>query len=191
MTSQDARACPSDLLNAALALAEADDAKGLARMEELVRAYPADPRLQYLRGALLAAAQRYDEAMDAMGRALIVAPDFAIARFQLGLLALSSGDPERACATWAPLQLLPNNDPLRCFADGLEHLARDQFQDAEQRLREGIALNRDNAPLNHDMQLVIDQIGEIMRNAADAPEEEAVSSAQMLLAQSMTRRTMH
>jgi tetratricopeptide (TPR) repeat protein len=169
--------CPAPALTAASDRAERDTADGLAAVEALLRDYPTDPRLHFLKGSLLAALQRVDEALAPFAAALIYDPGYAIARFQLGLLQLSSGDPAAAAATWAPLAALGPEEPLRLFADGLQRLAVDDFAGAEAQLRRGIAGNSQIPALNRDMQLVLDTM------SAGPPSEEppASSSAQLLL----------
>lgn len=149
--------CPAPALSEALEAVGADDERGLERIDALAIRHPADPRLHFLRGSVLAGLKRYEEALPAMRRAVAIAPGFALARFQLGLLELSSGNPSAAEATWGPLDTLAADDPLRMFAAGLRHLIRDEFAETVRLLREGIALNRDNPPLNHDMRLLAEQ----------------------------------
>ena len=193
MTSEIPQACPDERLAAVLEIAAEDVARGLGRIEDLLREYPDDPQLHYLAGALLASGGQYGEAMRAMSRALAIRPDFAIARLQLGLLALSSGDGRGAQVTLEPLHALAGDDPLRNFAEGLSHLAGDRFEAASESLRKGILLNDANAPLNRDMKMILDRVEEIRSTAATTREEGAdeTSPAQMLLAQALARRHLH
>jgi tetratricopeptide (TPR) repeat protein len=143
------------------------------------------------RSLLLAAAgyaqiQQYDRAEAAYILALEQQPELAIARFQLGLLQLTTGRPAVAATTWRALGLLDDRNPLKLFKQGLEHLARDEFDAAIARLAEGIAHNPDNAPLNHDMELVIERIRSATpgRPPSGAPREartEAVETTHFLL----------
>ena len=93
-----------------------------------------------------------------MAQALETDPSLEIARFQLGLLHLTSARPEEASQVWAPLGNLPEEHPLHCFKNGLEALARDEFDSCRTWLTKGMALNTTNAPLNGDMQKVLDAI---------------------------------
>src|SRR5918993_1176883 len=171
--------CPDDLLMEALALAEDNEGAALARIESLIEEHPADARLHFLGGSLLAALARYDEARAAMGRSIAIAPDFAIARFQLGLLELSSGDGAAADSTLEPLAELESEDALVLFARGLRHLARDDLAIAADLLRQGMACNRDHPLVSRDMELIVARIEE---GAGEASEpDEATSAAQMLL----------
>src|SRR5687767_2431003 len=132
-----------------------DDGTELARADRLIARYPNDARLHFLRGSILAGIGRPIEALPALSRAVALAPDFAIARFQLGFFQLTSGEAANALGTWGPIALLPADHYLRKFVAGLTHLIRDEFDEAQAQLREGITLNEENPPLNRDMQLII------------------------------------
>src|SRR5689334_11367246 len=94
----------------------------LAPVDELLARYPEDARLHFLRGSLLAGSQRYIEAHAALKRAVELAPDYAIARFQLGFFQLTSGETANALETWGRLDALPDGHYLRKFVDGLRSL---------------------------------------------------------------------
>lgn len=149
-------------------------------LEQAAQQYPKDPRPLLLLAAELVHAKEIDRAEGTYLLALQRAPDFAIARFQLGLLQFTSARPAAAIATWAPLDLLPETDPLRLFKTGLEALGEDRFEDARRWLLEGIARNTSNAPLNRDMQMVIDRIAELGvldGGAKGAPEPKPAEQA--------------
>lgn len=170
--------CPDERLSEALQLAGRDDARGLGAVDQLLAVYPADGRLHFLRGSLLAGLKRYDEARGAMARATELAPSFALARFQYGLLELTSGNAAAAQEIWLPLQTLPTDHYLRIFATGLNHLIRDEFAATIERLGEGIARNAENTILNRDMQLLIEEC----RNKLDErTSDEPISAAHLLL----------
>src|SRR4051812_35723206 len=120
--------CPPEQLQSVLDLARTDDAGALRRLEDLIRDHPMDARLHFLRGSLLAAVREYEQARSAMTRAVDIAPGYSVARFQLGLLELSSGDPAAASQTLAPLQALADADPFHWLSRGLAHLMRDEFE---------------------------------------------------------------
>lgn len=135
--------------------------------------YPNDPRPLLLLAAEFMHAKDVDRAEAAYTGALQRAPSFAIARFQLGLLQLTSGRPSVAMATWAPLEALPADEPLRLFKQGLEALAQDRFADARERILEGMSRNKTNPPLNKDMQKVLDRMTEA--GVADGRAEAAAA----------------
>lgn len=181
--------CPDDMLEQALALAEDDEPAALARIAALLEAHPADPRLHFLGGSLLAGQTRYDEARVAMGRSIQIAPEYAIARFQLGLLELSSGDGAAAELTLQPLAEIESDDALVLFARGLRHLARDDLAVAADLLRQGMARNREHPLISRDMELIVARIEEGAKSG-DEPVEE-MSAAQMLLRQHAAKSTKH
>ncbi|MBC7987855.1 MAG: hypothetical protein H7X93_14480 [Sphingomonadaceae bacterium] len=186
--SRSDRQCPDDLLEAALLRARTSEVDALEGAAALLRDFDADARLHFLHGSLLAGERRYTEAADAMARAVELAPDNPIMRFQHGFLELSSGHAERADQIWQPLSSLEDGHPLRLFAEGLRHLVRDEFAEAAALLERGITRNVENAPLNDDMRLILTEIGGAdVRESAKTPS----SSVQALLQQYATRATRH
>jgi Flp pilus assembly protein TadD len=184
--------CPDETMSALIASMPADAAKALERVEATLADYPGDGRLQFLHGSMLASARRYDEAREAMTRAVTLAPYFWIARFQLGLLLLTSGDPEGAQITWRPLHELPQDHALTTFVRGLEAMIRDEIQEAMTLLELGIARNTENLPLNRDMRMMIEKLSQLELKPAEAPgEDKPTSAVQMLLQQYDNKGTKH
>lgn len=172
-----------------IGLMQADEAAALARVAALVETFPEDARLHFLRGSLLIGAQRNIEAHGALSRAVALAPDFAIARFQLGFFELTSGEPAAALATWAPLADLPEGHYLRLFREGLGLLIEDRFEDAVSRLQAGMRANSENPPLNRDMQLLIDECRPLIgpgSGTSATPDDESATS--VMLRQLTARR---
>lgn len=159
------------------ALSGGDDVEPI---DAALRACPADPRLHFLRGSVLAGSRLYPEARAAMTRAVELAPDYLIARFQLGFLEFTSGDADAAAQTWGPLQALPADHPLRQFAEGLMRLPADDIDGAVTALRQGIEVNEENPALNRDMQLLIE---ELLKTQNPSPDDEPTSETQLLLRQ--------
>ena len=175
----DNNLCPPEPLARIMAAVSADQARGLVEIDAGLRRHPADPRLRFLRGSVLAGLERYDEAREAMALAVELAPDFAVARFQLGFLELTCGAAAAAEATWGPLDALPDTHYLRVLARGLRHLMRDEFAEAAAGLRRGMALNTENPALNGDMQLILDKLS--ADGLIDGAAKEPVSAAHLLL----------
>jgi tetratricopeptide (TPR) repeat protein len=172
--------CSDDELEAVMA-AVADGRDDLVPLDRLLAAYPDEPRLHFLRGSVLAGIGRSIEALAALKQAVALAPDFAIARFQLGFFQLTSGEPADALSSWGPLALLPADHYLRLFVGGLTYLIRDEFVEALAQLRAGIAANVENPPLNRDMQLIVDRVSGLDGGAPSAAPEPAATSATSLL----------
>lgn len=159
---------------------QSGDDRQLARADALLARHPDDARLHFLRGSILASAGRFIEAHQALSRAVQLAPDFAIARFQLGFLQLTSGETNNALETWGRLDNLADGHYLRKFVDGLRCLIRDDFAGVIEALRAGIALNSENPPLNRDMQMIIDRCIPL---AAQTAGEAPVSETSLILQQ--------
>jgi tetratricopeptide (TPR) repeat protein len=169
------------------ALLAAIDKGDEGQMQGVMREFPDDPRLHFLHGSLLAGNKDYQRARIAMRKAVDLAPDFGIARFQLGFLLLTSGEPHAAQEAWGPLFGLADDEPLRLFARGLSHMIRDEFAEAIDHLERGIARNSENLPLNRDMQLIIDEL----KAKEPAEDGEMLSAASLLLRQTAFKPTRH
>jgi len=165
---------------------ERDDADEIAKADALIAEFPDDPRLHFLRGSVLAGQGKAIEAHTALSRAVEIAPDFILARFQLGFFELTSGEAQRALATWGPLDQLPTSHYLAAFVGGLRHLIRDEFAEAIRELRRGIATNGENPPMNRDMQLIIDKSQALLN--AEADQDGGASAASFMLNQLSGRR---
>lgn len=182
--------CSDEEMSQLLTAMQSDAPDELALAERLIDAYPEDPRLHFLRGSLLAGSGRPIEAHASLTRAVEIAPEFILARFQLGFFELTSGEAARALATWEPLGSLDPDYYLAQFVKGLKHLIRDEFTAAISALEAGIAANQENAPLNRDMQLIIDECSGLAggKPAESGPEE---ASATSFLLDQLGRGTTH
>ncbi len=194
--------CPDGPMSELLALAGDDGQAAVARIAALLSDYPDDPRLHFLKGSLLAAQERYRDGRTAMAQAIVLAPGYDIARFQLGLLELSSGDAEAADATLQPLADAAQESALSLFALGLRHLARDNFDQAEALLRRGIEINVEHPLVSRDMQLMLAGIADSRAKIAadahrpapapvDGEEDENLSAAHLLLQRYSDKSTKH
>lgn len=182
--------CPDEELEPLLALAAQDDEAAIERIDALLGRYE-DARLLFLKGSLLAGLQRYDEARREMHAALALSPGFELARFQLGFLEFTSGFAEAAAQVWAPFQQGSEKSAFRLLASGLVRLGEDRWAEARSLLLEGMALNTEHPLINHDMQLILDELHEkalISGESADE-EESATSSVDQLLLQAQLRAT--
>lgn len=181
-----------DSVSVMLEVVARDESQGMAELEKLLGQHPDDPRLHFLKGSLLAGQKSYDAARQEMRKAVDLAPDYAIARFQLGFLLLTSGEAHAAQEAWGPLFGRPEDDPLRLFATGLGHMIRDEFEPAIDLLERGVARNTEVEPLNNDMRLIITELTQKLRGGAgdssgDDQRGEILSPAQMLLRQAALR----
>lgn len=125
-------------------------------------AYPDAAQPHFLLGSEYASLGQMDKAEAGFANALLLAPDFAIARYQLGLLQFSSGRGAVALVTWQPLLALASDGPLPHFVRGFEALAQDDFEDASRSFEAGIERNIDNPPMTADIQKVLREIDRIL-----------------------------
>jgi tetratricopeptide (TPR) repeat protein len=118
---------------------------------------PDNAQLRYLLGAQLAQDQQYDRAVLEMSAALTLDPGLHTARFQLGLLLLTLGQPQRALQVLSPLEQLGEDTALKHFKRGLEALIADDFGNAQRHLHAGMEFDA-SEPLRRDMNLLVERI---------------------------------
>lgn len=156
------RAPDDDIVELLQAMA-APDGNGLEAVDRLLLQWPDDARIHFLRGSLMAGGGNPYEAHRSLSHAVLIDPSFDIARFQLGFFELTSGEADSALETWRPLEALPSDHYLSHFVAGLRALIADHFAECIACLERGTLANQDNAPLNHDMALIIQKCSEILR----------------------------
>lgn len=166
-----------------------DDSNDLEKIDRLLVAFPEDPRLHFMRGSALAGKQRAIEAHQSLQHAVDLAPDFAVARYQLGFFELTSGEAEKALSTWGPLLRLPRDHYLRRFVEGMVNLIRDEFHAAIDEFEAGMAINEENAPMNRDIGLLVGECRKLLQGAT--PEDGNASATSFLLGQMTSSRTRH
>ena len=127
----------------------------VADLERAVVAEPSNPDLRHLLAAEYAQVGEYAQAQREFREVLALNPAAHVARFQLGLLDLTLGEPGRSMEVWAPLELLPAGAALKSFKRGLEALIRNEFETCARLLGEGIEANTQNLPLNDDMRRIL------------------------------------
>lgn len=144
------------LISSGLAASQADDSERAIRLFQQASAVEPEVGLpQFLLGAEYAALGDMDEAEAAFANAVRLAPDFPMARYQLGLLQFSSGRAAVGLLTWQPLLELPESDPLPHFVNGFGALARDQFVEALAFYEQGLQRNTSNPALSADIEKVM------------------------------------
>lgn len=139
------------------------------------RAAELNPRAalpHFLEGAELAQLGQFNEAEAAYATALLLAPAFEMARYQLGLLQFTHERVAVGLMTWGPLFELPPSNPLQRIVHGFSALVRKDFALALACFHEGIAANRDNDALNYDIQMVIQRIESINATAPASRQDE-------------------
>jgi len=177
-----------ELIHVALdAIKRQDGGTALACLKEATARPDSIAVSHFLLASQYAQLQMMDRAVEEFEAAIAMDPGLAIARFQLGLLFLSSGNTERAKDVLTPLTVPGGNEALAHFANGLLHLIRDEFSETVRYLNEGIRLNTENSALNNDMQKIIDEIAKVVPQSSDAEKNiEEESSTQHLLISAYT-----
>jgi len=67
--------------------------------------------------------------------------------------------------------------PLRLFKQAFERLAQDDFEQARLLLRRGIAANTENAPLNRDMELLLEKLAQQGLTGSTAQDQATPNAA--------------
>ncbi len=178
------------------ASAAGDSPTSIAYLKEAVARPNATSRAHYLLGAEYAQIGMYERAVDAMESALALDPSLSIARMQLGMLWLTAGDVVRAESTLAPLGALAADDALRQFGAGLCHLIHDRSDAAVACIEAGIALNTAMAPLNDDMQLILETLARLRAPAVQSVDAHSAAApagedSQHILLSAYTGNTSH
>lgn len=172
--------CPETDMNKIISLMEQNDDTTATEIDRCIGIYIDDPRLHFLRGSYLVGKGNLIEAHKSLSKAVEIAPDYLIARFQLGFFQLTSGESNEALKTWARLDGLPDGHYLKSFVIGLRHLIRDEFLDCIGALEKGVSLNVENPPLNTDMDLIIKRCRPLIENGEEEKTEEISSTSAFL-----------
>jgi tetratricopeptide (TPR) repeat protein len=139
---------------------------------------PASGIPHFLAASEHANAGNLEQAEASFARAVLLAPEFALARYQLGLLQFSSQRPAMALVTWQPLFGLAPADPLHHFVRGFEALARDHFDEAVAHYREGLACNDINQAMASDVLQIVSAVeklpaGKMLQTEPLEPDPDA------------------
>jgi tetratricopeptide (TPR) repeat protein len=166
-----------ELLHLAIAASDRDQTdQALGFLKRAIEVDPNNAKAHYLLGAEHAQIGLFERAIDDMRRAVELDATLDAARFQLGLLLITSSQPQAADEVWHGLEPLGPDHFYVLFKTGLMHLARDEFADCLRCLRAGIAANQTLAPLNTDMQQIIDQVqGMLPPGGGETQDDEAAT----------------
>ncbi len=149
------------LLQAGLAASQANDAqRALELFAQASALFPASGMPHFLAGSEYAALGQIEQAEAELANAVLLAPAFHIARYQLGLLQFSSGRAAAALVSWQPLFDLDEKQALGHFVRGFAALAQDDFLGAKGNFETGLARNTDNPALSADIQKVLQGISD-------------------------------
>jgi hypothetical protein len=116
---------------------------------------PAEGMPHFLMASEHAAEGRIEAAERDFANAVLLAPGFHLARYQLGLLQFSSERAGAALVTWQPLLDLPDGHALGHFVRGFAALARDGFDAAQRHFQQGLACSEGQPALAADIERVL------------------------------------
>lgn len=169
------------------ALERSDVAAAERHLRDAIDARPDAHHAHYLLGATLAQMGQSREAEQSLLTCLRISPNFAIARFQLGLLQLVNGAQDAGRQTLVPL-VSESNAFLARFAQGLIAVVSGRREEAISALREGLLLNEQIPVLNRDMQGVLSRLestdpssGTIAAAVAAVPARATDDSSHVLI----------
>jgi Flp pilus assembly protein TadD len=112
----------------------------------------------YLLAAEHAQLGMMDRAEEGFKKTVEMAPDFPMARFQLGQLYIVKNDMAAAKALLASLTHLPAGQALSCYAKGLVAAANEDANEAISQLQAGLACEQEIPALAQDMQRVLNNL---------------------------------
>ena len=134
---------------------------------------PASGVPHFLIGSALASQEEYEKAETAFSNAVLLSPNFSIARYQLGLLQFTSGRAALALVMWQPLLEIASptaeEQALSLFVRGYAALAQDDFGPALAQFREGVRINSGNAVVSSDVNKVIDRVEKLLASTGITP----------------------
>lgn len=155
--------------------------EALALFQRAVEADPASSLPHFLLAAEHASAGDFARAELSYASSLLLAPDFSLARYQMGLLQFSSQRATVALLTWQPLFLLPEADALLHYVRGFAALAQDAFADALRHFRRGLECTPANPVLSADILQVVEAV-ERLQAPGDAGADDTVATHVLLSA---------
>lgn len=147
------------LISQGLAASQANETgQALRFFEQASELAPESGMPHFLIASELAAAGHMEAAEQAFARAVLLAPGFELARYQMGLLQLALQRTPQALLTWQPLLDLPPTEALGHFARGFTALAADRFQAAWEAFAAGLACESVNPGVIADVRQVMARI---------------------------------
>lgn len=136
----------------------------------------------YLLAAEHAQLGMMDRAEEGFKKTVELAPDFPMARFQLGQLFLVKGDVESSKNLLAPLAQLPAGQALSAYAKGLIAAANENADEAIAQLQAGLACEQEIPALAQDMQRVLNNLLALSGgDPGPGPQTPSTSAAPMFL----------
>jgi tetratricopeptide (TPR) repeat protein len=154
------------------------DADAVVMLKTLLERDPGHVFATYLLAAQHAQMGMMDRAEAGFRAVVQQAPDFPIARFQLGQLLLVKGAGEEARHVLAPLTA--GREALGAYARGLSAAALEDLSTALSELEAGLALPQEIPALELDMRRLLSRLQGIAIETAASPAPASSSSALFL-----------
>jgi tetratricopeptide (TPR) repeat protein len=173
-----ARAQAQALLQQGIEAGNHDPAQAFDLFQQCTVADPSWGIPFFLIGSHHAARGELEQAELAFSNAVLLSPEFPLARFQLGTLQFSAGRAAAALVSWQPLLNLPESDPIPHFVRGYAALAQDDFDNAVRHYEDGLARNTANEALSGDIRRIIARIGELKEPVPSAAPQQATDGAE-------------
>jgi tetratricopeptide (TPR) repeat protein len=184
MKTEDYDQKAKDLVSRGVVASQADNSSEAINLWK--RASAAAPSWgvpHFLMGSEFASLGQFDDAEASFAAAVLLAPGLLTARYQLGLLQLTSGRAAMALVTWQPLLTEDQSDPiapaLAHFVRGYASLAQDAFDEALVSFEAGLQLNTTNLPLSGDIKLLVERIHAVLADqTAPSTSKESLPHTQ-------------
>ncbi|MFC3121524.1 tetratricopeptide repeat protein [Agaribacter flavus] len=126
-------------------------------ISKAISIFPQNGFICFLKAAIHAQNQQFEQAKITYAQSLELAPDLHIARFQLGLLQATLEDYDNAINVLHPL-LQIQHEYLPLFANALISVFQGNNTNAMISIEEGLKRNNDNPNLNKDMRDMLNRI---------------------------------
>ncbi|MFZ5636637.1 MAG: hypothetical protein ACOY82_08610 [Pseudomonadota bacterium] len=156
------------------------DSEAISMLKQMLVREPGHLHATYLLAAQHAQIGLFDRAESGFRSVVAQAPDFAIARFQLGQLLTMKGAGDEACAVLSPLT--SGADTLAAYARGMSALALGDAETGARELEQGLALPQEIPALMGDMQRLRDNLLQSLSAESSSIATQEVSPAPVYLA---------
>ena len=160
------------------ASANGETVSAIELFKQAINEQPASSAAHFLLGSEYAASGDISRAEQHISMALLLNPQWDVARYQLGLLQFSDARVAAALLTWQPLTQHADGSAIAHWIQGFTALAQDDFVQARTYFEAGLTLNVEHPAMSQDIQRVLQKMA-----AQFSPEvSKDESAAHVLLA---------
>lgn len=171
-----------ELLRLALdASGRGNAADAVSMLKTLVERDPANMFAHYLLAAEHAQLGLMDRAEAGFLRAVDLAPDFPMARFQLGQLLFLKGENAGGEQVLVPLAQRQDDDALPAYARAMIAAANEDVAEAVAQLQAGLARKQEIPALADDMQRLLERLRALLGSEPPATIATPASAAPLFL----------